>query len=623
MNISIKKIAFFLVVFNALSTIKELPLKLVGFVLATVLVSLFVRHKKVRSFLKILILISSIFLLKYLFKTFLITEAGVSFVLVLSALKMWEMDNETDHFNMFLILALLECCLFLLNPTLFAFILGLVKILLFFYFILKIRNYNLAMLDAKRLFFLVTPSLLLSFLLFYTFPRFTQGFITSTNSQLLFSGSDSEISFKQLGPLNLSSNIVFKVFGLNSKTLTIPILYWRQKILWNFTNDEWRTGYLNLKGNEPFALNPFLSYRVKLLQENMGFLPVLDGTSRIVKSSVDYRFYDEFSFKIKTNIQHNADYEVQTNLLQPPLLYSALMQSKSLRLKSNKKEIVRKLILGDKILSQDLSDEKKLELVISFFKKQNFQYSLTPPFYSSLEDFILSGKLGYCSHFASAIAFMARAVDLPSRIVSGYQGGEPNPFDQSVIVREMDGHVWNEVYLKNKGWIRFDPTTLVAPGRISLGASAYNDQIDPYFNLYYYQLPKSILKFSLLNRLSLRLDSLNSGFSSNIMYFDKEKQRQVWEKILPKSWPVGWLFVLALLGSMSLFWFLHTWLNKIRINPSMIRYKKFVKRMSNQGTSKYQYESANAFRLRCISENDHLKDYIDSETNHYIRYFYE
>ena len=107
------------------------------------------------------------------------------------------------------------------------------------------------------------------------------------------------------------------------------------------------------------------------------------------------------------------------------------------------------------------------------------------------------------------------------------------------------------------------------------------------------------------------------------MYFDKEKQRQVWEKILPKSWPVGWLFVLALLGSMSLFWFLHTWLNKIRINPNKIRYKKFVKRMSNQGTSKYQYESANAFRLRCISENDHLKDYIDSETNHYIRYFYE
>ena len=623
MNINIKKISLFLVIFNALSTTKELPLALNGFVLGTVFISLIFKNKRLRSFFKILILILSLFLLKHLFKTFLVTEAGVSFVLVLSALKLWEMDNETDHFNMFLILALLECCLFLLNPTLFAFILGLIKILLFFYFILKIRNYELAMLDAKRLFFLVTPSLILSLLLFYTFPRFTQGFITTTNSQLLFSGSDSQISFKQLGPLNLSSNVVFKAFGLNSKKLTLPMLYWRQKIFWNFTNDEWRSGYLNLKGKEPFFNAPTFSYQVKLLQHNIDFLPVLDGVSRLTKSSVDYKFYDELSFKIKSNTIEKVEYEVQTNQLLGPLLFSPLMMTKSLRLKSNQKEKIRHLILGDQGVDSSLSDQTKLELIIAFFKKQNFQYTLTPPFYLSLEDFILNGKLGYCSHFASAFAFMARSVDLPTRIVSGYQGGESNPFDKSVIVREMDGHVWNEVYLKNQGWIRFDPTQLVAPGRIALGANTFHDQFDPYFNLYYYQLPKSIFKFSILNRLSLRLDSLNSEFSSNIMYFDKEKQKQLLEKILPKSWPVGWFFVFALSISMVLFWFLYTWLNKIRINPNKLRYLKFVKRMSLYGSKKHHYESANAFRFRCLLENEQFKDYINTETNHYISYFYE
>ena len=147
-------------------------------------------------------LFGSLFLIKHLFKTFLVTEAGVSFVLILASLKLWEMENETDYFNMFLILALLESCLFLLSPTFVTFFLGLIKIIVFFYFILKIRNYDLSLLNSKRLLILVAPSLIFSLILFYTFPRFTSGFINASNQQLLFSGVDSqpaEYSYGGLG----------------------------------------------------------------------------------------------------------------------------------------------------------------------------------------------------------------------------------------------------------------------------------------------------------------------------------------------------------------------------------------------------------------------------------------
>ncbi len=619
MKFSIKTLALFLVVFNTLMLIDELPKAVIASVFVSILFSFFITHKLLRNIFKIILLAGNLVLLRYLFKPLLVTEAGVSLVLILASLKLWELDSESDHFNMFLILALSEACLFLLSPTFPMFFLGICKIILFFYFILKIRNYDLSLLSGTRLLFLIIPSLLLSLVLFYTFPRFTQGFITASNNQLLFTGSDSNLNFKKLGPLTLSSKIVFRVYGIAPKNFPPPLLYWRESILWDYNNNEWKSGYLNLRSEQHPTPAPIVNYKVQLSKDTNEFLPTLDGISHVTKSSLDFQYFSEESFRLRNVSRSNVVYEVDTSYKENPHTLIPLMQRKGVRLKSSEKENVANLILQNKKPQTDL---EKFNLAIDFFKKRNYEYSLTPPEYSSLENFIFNGKSGYCSHFSASFAYMARAIGLPTRIVSGYQGGEYNPYDHSIIVRELDAHAWVEVYLKNSGWVKFDPTAIVAPGRITQGALAYHEKIDPYINLYFYKISKSSLNFKALNQASLWLDSINTSFSTTILNFDKEKQQQILSSLLPKNLSVGWLFVIGLCGSLPLFWILFTFLTRQKISAKERRYQKFLKRMRREGIEKKSHETASQFAAHCIHALPDLKLIIEEETLHYINSFY-
>jgi hypothetical protein len=60
---------------------------------------------------------------------------------------------------------------------------------------------------------------------------------------------------------------------------------------------------------------------------------------------------------------------------------------------------------------------------------------------------------------------LMRSMDIPARIVTGYQGGERNNVDGFWVIRQSDAHAWTEVWLADQGWVRVDPTSAVAPGR--------------------------------------------------------------------------------------------------------------------------------------------------------------
>ncbi|MFX8813075.1 transglutaminase-like domain-containing protein, partial [Acinetobacter baumannii] len=85
--------------------------------------------------------------------------------------------------------------------------------------------------------------------------------------------------------------------------------------------------------------------------------------------------------------------------------------------------------------------------------------------------FLFSKKAGLCEHYAGAFVVLMRALDIPARVVTGYQGGEYNTYDNYMIVRQSDAHAWAEVWLTGQGWVRIDPTSAVAPERIDQGAT--------------------------------------------------------------------------------------------------------------------------------------------------------
>ena len=97
-----------------------------------------------------------------------------------------------------------------------------------------------------------------------------------------------------------------------------------------------------------------------------------------------------------------------------------------------------------------------------------YNYSLDPGVYGehTADEFWFDRKEGFCEHIASAFVVLMRALDVPSRIVTGYQGGERNPVDGYWTVRNADAHAWAEVWMEGRGWVRVDPTGAVSPNRV-------------------------------------------------------------------------------------------------------------------------------------------------------------
>ncbi|MBF4993038.1 transglutaminase domain-containing protein [Arthrobacter gandavensis] len=110
----------------------------------------------------------------------------------------------------------------------------------------------------------------------------------------------------------------------------------------------------------------------------------------------------------------------------------------------------------------------------SYLRGPQFDYSLEAPVEGGYDGNgigvlarFLEQRSGYCIHFASAMAVMAREVGIPSRMGLGYAPGRatgntlPGPDGTELdeyAVDARDAHAWPELYFEGAGWVRFEPT---------------------------------------------------------------------------------------------------------------------------------------------------------------------
>jgi transglutaminase-like putative cysteine protease len=101
----------------------------------------------------------------------------------------------------------------------------------------------------------------------------------------------------------------------------------------------------------------------------------------------------------------------------------------------------------------------------------------------ALEAF-LQVREGYCVHFASAMAVMARTLDIPSRIAIGFAPGDATAVDDDVtewVVTGDDLHAWPELWFESVGWVPFEPTPglgLAAADPIEDAAQVDDDEFE-------------------------------------------------------------------------------------------------------------------------------------------------
>ena len=88
-----------------------------------------------------------------------------------------------------------------------------------------------------------------------------------------------------------------------------------------------------------------------------------------------------------------------------------------------------------------------------------FTYSLNASIHDAsidpVEDFLFNRKQGHCEYYASALALMLRAVEIPSRLVSGFKGGDKDKYTGLFVVQHRHAHSWVEAYIDNR-WVVFD-----------------------------------------------------------------------------------------------------------------------------------------------------------------------
>lgn len=117
--------------------------------------------------------------------------------------------------------------------------------------------------------------------------------------------------------------------------------------------------------------------------------------------------------------------------------------------------------------AQTLAPEAAIAAVLDHFRRAPFRYTLQPPLLGKdgVDDFLFSTQAGFCEHYAGSFVVLMRAMGIPARVVTGYQGGTRDATGASLTVRQSDAHAWSEVWLAGRGWVRVDPTSAVAPLR--------------------------------------------------------------------------------------------------------------------------------------------------------------
>jgi transglutaminase-like putative cysteine protease len=111
-----------------------------------------------------------------------------------------------------------------------------------------------------------------------------------------------------------------------------------------------------------------------------------------------------------------------------------------------------------------VDDAARARALLAVFAK-GFSYSLEVDDVGEqdpLAHFLFEARRGHCEYFASSLAVLLRAADIPARIVNGYRGGEWNDYGGYFLVRQSDAHSWVEAWVDGE-WQVLDPTP-VLPG---------------------------------------------------------------------------------------------------------------------------------------------------------------
>jgi transglutaminase-like putative cysteine protease len=374
--------------------------------------------------------------------------------------------------------------------------------------------------------------------LFVLFPRLAQP-LWGLPDQVMDgrTGLSDDMSPGSISELFLDDSPAFRV-EFDGEPPSVDQRYWRGPVLWNFDGTTWTRPFFGDTPSRQFVSEGerSISYRVQLEPHEQRWLFALDypiSAPDQAVITVDHQVVKRHPITTLTG------YAMTSNpaFIDMPVLPDGA-RSVSLRLPEDRNP--RTLALAAELRQQYPEDRDLINAVLGWFREEEFSYTLSaaPLGRHGADEFLFDLRAGYCEYYASAFAILMRAAGIPTRVVTGYQGGLWQSGGEYLLVRQSDAHAWTEVWLPGTGWTRVDPTAAVSPDRIEQGAGSVIDRPDALFDLDW------------IENLRNRYDRLQHLWNRWVLGFDHERQQNFLKRLgLPELTPerVALLMLLVLL----------------------------------------------------------------------------
>lgn len=454
-----------------------------------------------------------------------------------------------------------------------------------------------------------------SILLFIFFPRF-HNFLPTTNLNTQGKiGYSKTINNSTTSNLLLSSQTAF--FAELSTKVNPEYLYWRGRVHTRTDGYNWMHASLKPKKIERVIPNLIITQKIKYEQDLDGDIVLLNNPLKVIDTNLSVyslpgtNEFRSFIKKKKSIITATSSLRIKTKI--------------KLR-KENRLQYVQipKFIPSElKSFISEINGETPKEIINSFRRqllREQFSYTLSPGLIPTMADF-LKKKRGYCSHFSSLLGIVLRYHNIPTRLISGFQGGIYNKVGNFYEIKSNDAHVWVE-YFESGSWSLIDPTSFVSPERIRLGGEQFlNSNIINSNTSERTGINKS------LNTLKLYFQSINYKISLFLDNYDRTTQSQIAKNIklgLKYFFGIGILLFILI---MTLFYYSIKKKKKGKLHPADHLLEQLDKKLRKDKLNLSSKVTMKQMQVTCKDHKQKTKIYIFlnlyqlsryGKENHYI-----
>jgi hypothetical protein len=178
---------------------------------------------------------------------------------------------------------------------------------------------------------------------------------------------------------------------------------------------------------------------------------------------------------------------------------------------------------------------------------------------------------------------MARSAGIPARLVGGYRGGYYHDLGGYYAVLQKNAHVWTEVWLEGRGWLRVDPTPAALSTATSAWQGGFGFRVRMIFDLLEYYWNINVIAYDLQKQFRL-LTTLERTLRNPDWHLSLDPGQRLWGGS-------ALLILLALAGALLLRrW---TW-----PTPEERLLARFHRRLARLGHARRPGEGLEAFIAR-------------------------